>query len=185
VTEACDLEYRPLSPDCATGAFSCGHDEIDQWFLKKAHNHHGQLRSRVTTVHATNGDLLAFFALRITLEDENLLVKTDPIRAFANRRQFPALHLEYLAVASAHQKQQIGTIVMGQILDKFHDAVVHLGVPVLTLVPVDDGTLAFYERLGFHHYAAHKGMRNMMLPGKTVLDMREKALAQTAEEAEA
>lgn len=175
-----DLQYRPLSAACKIGAFSCGHADIDKWFLKKSHADHSHRRSRVTTIHAGDDDeILAFFSLKITLEEEALLVRGHPMRTWAMNRMFPALHLEYLAVAKAHQGQQLGTIVMGHVLDLYHGAVQSLGVPVLTLVPVDDRTLRFYERLGFHAYAEHKGRRNMMLPGATVVDMFEKAREQT------
>lgn len=176
MSDGIELQYRPLSDDCSRGAFSCGEPEIDKWFLKKSIEHHDKLKCRVTTVHyAGNEEIVAFFSLKIALEDERLLPTNDPMRDWASSRLFPALHLEWLAVAKDHQKKLIGTTIMGRVLEIFRDAVLETGLPVLTLVPINDRVRDFYQRLGFDAYAAHKQRRNMMLPGRSVLDMYDKA----------
>ncbi len=173
-----EIQYRPLSDECPRGAFSCGVPEIDKWFLKRSIEHQRDLKCRVTSVHlGDSNDVVAFFSLKITLEDERLLPKTNPLRAWANYRVYPALHLEWLAVDNAYQHQKVGTTIMGRVLEIFHQAVLDTGIPVLTLMPIDDAVQAFYASLGFESYAAHMGHRNMMLPGRTVLDMYEKAMA--------
>lgn len=172
-----ELEYRPLSDQCPRGAFSCGDPDIDEWFLKRSKGNHDGLKCRVTTVHiGAAPEVVAFYSLKIALEDERMLEKTNPMRFWAQNRIYPALHLEWLAVDKGHQKRQIGTAVMGRVLETFRDAVLETGIPVLTLVPINDEVQAFYAKLGFYAYAAHQKRRDMMLPGQSVLDMYEKAV---------
>ena len=175
------LRYEPLSAACPKGAFSCGDSDIDSWFLKRSHDQHDRLRCRVTTVHlGDNPAVVAFYSLRVTLEDETLLAPSNPIKFWATARVFPSLHLEWLAVHGPYQGKKIGTVIMGRVLETFRDAVLETGLPVLTLIPINDRVRAFYTRLGFDPYAAHKGRPNLMLPGQSVLDMYNKAKAQVA-----
>jgi GNAT superfamily N-acetyltransferase len=130
----------------------------------------------VTTAHlGDNPDVVAFYSLKITLEDERLLAPANPLKDWAAQRVFPSLHLEWLAVAEPFQGKKIGTVIMGRVLETFRDAVLETGLPVLTLVPINERVRTFYAGLGFDAYAAHKGRRNMMLPAQSVLDMYEKA----------
>jgi N-acetylglutamate synthase-like GNAT family acetyltransferase len=102
--------------------------------------------------------------------------------AACSKRVYPALHLEYVAVDKSCQHQDIGTDIMVRVLETFRRAVLELGVPVLTLVPLTQKLVDFYAELGFHRYAVHLGVRRMMLPAQTVLDMAAKAEAALAEQ---
>jgi len=171
-----DLQYRPLVDTCPRGAFRCGEPDLDKWFLKEGHRRHSDHNCRVTTVHIGD-DLnpIAFYALGLQLEDERYLTGDGPIRKRVISKVFPALHLEYVAVDKAYQGQDVGTDIMVRVIEVFRRSVLEFGLPVLTLVPLNEKLVAFYASVGFVRYAERLGQRRMMMPARTALELPERA----------
>jgi GNAT superfamily N-acetyltransferase len=172
------LQYRPLVDKCPRGAFGCGEPDLDQWFLKDACKRHDAHTCRVTTVHAADApEPIGFYAMALVLEEDRFLNGGGPIRNRVINKLYPALHLEYLAVRTDYQGAGIGKDMMGRVVETFLNAVLDMGVPVLTLAPLNNKLVTYYQGLGFSPYAQHIGERRMMLPAQTVLDMARKAEA--------
>jgi ribosomal protein S18 acetylase RimI-like enzyme len=170
------LRYEPLTDTCPKGAFSCGDATLDKWFTKESHKRHADHTCRVTTVHlGDNPAPVGYYAMGIILEEDRLLKGDGPIRRRVFQRVYPALHLEYIAVHTDFQGNDIGTDMMVRVIETFRKSVLDFGIPVLTLSPLNDDLVKFYEGIGFQKYAQHLGMKRMLLPAKTVLDMYEKA----------
>jgi GNAT superfamily N-acetyltransferase len=170
------LQYRPLADGCPRGAFRCGEPHLDKWFLKHAGKRHDAHTCRVTTVHLADApEPIGFYAMALVLESDRFLSGDGPIRNRVINKLYPALHLEYLAVDQDHQGEGVGTDMMGRIVGTYLNAVLEFGVPVLTLAPLNDKLVTFYEGLGFRPYAKHIGERRMMLPAQTIIDMARKA----------
>jgi ribosomal protein S18 acetylase RimI-like enzyme len=59
---------------------------------------------------------------------------------------------------------------MGRIVDTFLDAADRLGVPVMTLIALNERAAKLYEKMGFQRYGTSSPLR-MMLPAQSVLDL--------------
>jgi GNAT superfamily N-acetyltransferase len=171
------LQYRPLAEGCPRGAFRCGEADLDSWFFKQATKRHDDHTCRVTTVHLGDApDPVAFYAMGLVLEEDRYLKKDGgPISRRVFQRVYPALHLEYLAVDKSVQGNGIGVAVMFRALETFRWSVLEMGIPVLTIVPLNADLVDWYRQLGFQSYAQHLGLRRMMMPAKTILEAAAKA----------
>ena len=163
-------EFKPLAADLQREAFSCGDDGIDKWFRKKALDHHQNLKCRVNTAFSNDGVLLGFYAFCITVEDERLLDRNSNLKKYAILRCYPTLQIHYLGVQKEYQEKGLGTIIMGRIIDVFREAASTLGVPVMTLVALNDRVAKLYSKMGFVPYG-EKVSRRMLLPAQAALDL--------------
>ncbi|QTN02418.1 GNAT family N-acetyltransferase [Ochrobactrum sp. EEELCW01] len=179
------LEYRPLHGS-HVGAFSCGEHEIDKWFLKKALKEHKKFHSRVTVASFENSsDVVAAYALSVRLESEKSLLREEkqhwsPFKNFNN--VFVCLNLEYLAVATKYQRQGVGRIVMGRVLEDFASIAGMSSIQLLTGRAISRDVFNFYEQLGFIKYGADGKQPFMYLPVQSVLALIEETHAQDVAE---
>lgn len=179
------LEYRPLHGS-HVGAFSCGEHEIDKWFLKKALKEHKKFHSRVTVASFENSsDVVAAYALSVRLESEKSLLREEkqhwsPFKNFNN--VFVCLNLEYLAVATKYQRQGVGRIVMGRVLEDFASIAGMSSIQLLTGRAISRDVFNFYEQLGFIKYGADGKQPFMYLPVQSVLALIEETHAEDVAE---
>lgn len=176
------LEYRPLSVD-PRGAFSCDVPEIDKWF-HRCEMQHTKFRQRVTTVHFEGqAEIVAFYALSIKLEEERMLAPDDKQkwRSFnSSNRQFVCLNLDYLAVSKGRQKQGIGTVVLGRIIEEFAKIASMCGIELMTGSSLDQERFErFYGKLGFQTYGHAVNQPQLFLPALSAIA----AVAQVTTEA--
>ena len=164
------FEFKPLAADLWREAFSCGDADIDKWFRKKALDHHNSLRCRVHTAFSEGGTLIGFYAFCVAVEDERWLDKQSHLKNHALNRFFPALQIHYLGVQKEYQEKGLGTIIMGKIIEIFREAASTLGVPVMTLVALNERVAKLYTRMGFVPYGT-TGSRRMLLPAQAALDL--------------
>lgn len=132
----------------------------------------------MTVHHGEAAEPLGFYAICLVLESDRLLFGGGPIRNRALRGVYPALHLEYLAVAKEFQGSGIGSDMMSKALAVYRRAIVDFGVPVMTLVPLRNKLVKFYSDLGFVPYGGHVGERRMMLTAHQAMAAYEKAQAE-------
>lgn len=168
------VHYKPLSDD-PREAFSCGVAEIDKWF-KGCQSHHNKFRHRVTTVHnSDDGSIVAFYALSIKLESERMLTSSDKSAwrdSFnSSDQKFICLNLDYLAVASAHQRKFVGTVVMGRVIEEFANIAMSCGIEIMTGSAISTKIFQFYQRLGFKQYGFSQHTPQMFLPALSAIDV--------------
>lgn len=166
------LEFRHLDAACRRDGFSCGLHEIDKWFRKTSVRCHDGFKSRVTTAHFLgNTSPVGFYSLRIALEDESLLDRSDRHILRPERRVFASLQLEYIAVQRSLLGMGLGEQVLIHAVNAFHDVVLATGIVAMTLVAANERAVRFYERLAFRRYGS-AGSQRMLLPALTAVEMR-------------
>ena len=114
--------------------------------------------------------LVGFYACSNTLQDDRLLDRTSRLRRHSIGRYFPVLEIQYVGVQKEFQRRGIGSLIMGRIVASFRDAADTLGIPVMTLVALNDRAAALYSRFGFVSYG-DPGSRRMPLPATTALKL--------------
>lgn len=168
------LEYRPLH-EVHEGAFSCGEYEIDRWYKKKAREEHKKFHSRVTVANFENStEFVAIYALTVRLENEKALTQNDKKEWGGYKKVnnlFICLSLDYLAVSKKYQRNGVGKIVMGRVLEEFATIAQTSSIQLLTGRAIDTDVFKFYEKLGFQVYGSDQRQPFMYLPVQSVLTM--------------
>lgn len=169
------LEYKPLHGS-HVGAFSCGEHEIDRFFRKHALNEHKKFHSRVTVAffEGTN-EVAAFYALSVRLVNEKVLAKEENrtwLQRYRNfNNVFICLNLEYVAVARKHQRQGLGKVLMGRVLEEFATIAKSSSIQLITGRAIDRDVFEFYKQLGFQEYGTDANQPLMFLPAISVIEM--------------
>lgn len=171
-TELPALEYKPLH-EAHEGAFSCGENEIDRWYKKKARDEHKKFNSRVTVASFENSsEPVAIYALTVRLENEKGLTVNDKKKWNDYRKVnnlFICLNLDYLAVSRKYQRRGVGRIVMGRVLEEFATVAQTSSIQLLTGRAIDADIFKFYQQLGFQVYGSDARQPFMHLPVQSVL----------------
>lgn len=159
---------RPLDHVCNLHGFSCGEAVIDDWVRRDCMVMHERYRSRVVTYH--DGDdvnPIGLFSLKLVLEHEKQVRKSplDPGPWLTNA-YFPTLHLEYLGVCRNHQGLGMGKFMLMEVVERFCVLTEAVGVPALTLQPLDESLRPFYAARNFIDYGSDGGM---LLTAQTAL----------------
>ena len=173
-------EFKPLSASVAREAFSCGDDEIDRWFRKKALEFHDSCKGRVITVHHPSSEdgqaaqhPVAFFAFAIAPQPESHLDKSHRFRRYVVQphRCFLSLEIQYIAVRASRQNRNIGRLIMGWLVQHFIDAIDRFAIPVMTLNAINERAEKLYREFGFQKYG-DQASRRLMLPWQDALALR-------------
>ncbi len=155
---------EPLGPQHDRGAFCCGNEVIDKFFVERGLADHNRRKVRIRIARAESSDVLGFYSLvASTLAPKRILgvVKFGP-------RPIPAIYLAMIGVCEAIQGLQLGKALM---LDAFEQAISvadRVGAYCLWLQAVDERTVAFYEKLGFER--VEPGGLEMYIPIDTIVD---------------
>ncbi len=112
----------------------------------------------------------------ILLETDRYLKGPGPIRNRSVSGVYPALHLEYLGVDKRYEGSGLGTDMLTRALLVYVRAIIDMGIPVMTLVPLREKLIQFYSDRGFVSYATHLGERRMMLTAAAAIEAYEKAI---------
>lgn len=169
------LEYKPLHGS-HVGAFSCGEHELDRWFKKRALDEHKKYHARVT-VATFEGEAnpVAFYALSTRLVNERDLAKNEKNLWGQTYKKYDqvyiCLSLDYLAVAKKYQKQGLGKIIMGRVLDEFVTIAKMSSIQLLTGRAISRDVFQFYKNLGFLEYGTDSRQPSMFLAARTVIEM--------------
>lgn len=167
------IEFRRFADGCQR-TFLCGDRDIDGWFRTKARKAHERLLCQVETAHLPgNAQALGFYSLRLALEPETLLLKSERSFFPLYKSVFPTVQLEWLAVAKSMQRQGVGTVIMGRVLDRYYQIVRTLGDLPLTLVAANEEAKKFYTSLGFAPYGQGAGLPRLLLPAQSVIELIE------------
>lgn len=105
------------------------------------------------------------------MQDERLLDGSQRQLFRSVSKVFPSINIDYLAVDRRVQGNGIGKFLLGSAIEAFHKAIMIFGVPVMTLVAVDERTCEFYSKLGFRRFGPDVRQPRMLLPAQTVVDL--------------
>lgn len=145
-----------LRPDHDRSGFSCGREELDNWFKAiagQAERKSGSARVYVL-IDEEIGDgrvPIAFYALTAHS------VEFEPTPEAVRKRQSPhlpigAVLLGQLAVDADHQEEGIGTMLLKDVLEHVLAADQHVGVPLLVVDAIDEAAAGWYEGFGFKRF---------------------------------
>jgi ribosomal protein S18 acetylase RimI-like enzyme len=152
-----------------------GEPDIDKWFRKKAQSDHNRMKCRVVTGHLPgNPAPVGFYAASIKMElASDLPRESQPLLSWPGGR-FPALHLQYLAVARPMQRRGFGTVLMGAVVDDFYGVAIRSGIVALTVAAINARTAEFYRKMGFVDFG-EKGISqpSLFLPAVSVIEARD------------
>jgi hypothetical protein len=65
--------------------------------------------------------------------------------------------------------------MLGRALLTYRRAIIDIGIPVMTLVPLTEKLVSFYADRGFVRYGAHQGHRRMMLTAQKAIKAYDEA----------
>jgi ribosomal protein S18 acetylase RimI-like enzyme len=161
-----DLQVEPLDAQHERGTFTCGVESLDAYLRTQA----GQdIRRRANAVFvlvatATPMEVLGYFPLCATA----LPPGDVPVAARKHIPHYPlvsATLIGRLAVATSHQGQGLGQILLASALRKAFEASRAVGSSMVVVDAIDERAAAFYAGHGFVRLP--ESMR-LLLPMRTI-----------------
>ncbi|MCE1183357.1 MAG: GNAT family N-acetyltransferase [Rhodocyclales bacterium] len=155
---------RPLDADIATTDFHCGQSALDDYIQHYANQ--DVKRSLARAFIATPAELPQQLAGYFTLSAASISASELPetLRRKLPRYPLPVALLGRLAVASHHQGQGLGGILLADALLKVCQASQVLAMAGMIVDAKDDKASAFYRHHGFIPMPGQTG--RMLLPAK-------------------
>ncbi|MHA7777177.1 GNAT family N-acetyltransferase [Roseibium sp. M-1] len=150
------LKFEPFDPDSHDRtAFSCGVDQVDNYFKKTANKLQNAGNVRVSVLLAADGELLGFYAVNAhSVAYDNLPKKYARTRP--SHGSIPAAYISMIGVDQRFQGQGLGGILLVEALKKLARASEALGIAVVLMDVLDCGDegktnrrLALYSGYGF------------------------------------
>lgn len=139
-------DIEPLSSNHDRQSFSCGVDILDEYFRRFARQHAAANVSR-TYVAANKTEILGFYSLAMSgIRKENLPSKY--ISRFPNF-PLPVARLARLAVASRHQRQGLGELLLADALQRCLRLSAEIGMIGMIVDAKDERARGWYERFEF------------------------------------
>lgn len=140
----CSIEpLDPLKHDRA--AFSCGVEQVDNFFRKTANKLMQAGNSRVWVMAGESGTVIGFYAVNgHSIRFDELpprYARTRPAHG-----QIPAAYISMIGVASAHQGQGLGGALLVDALKRLAAAAEALGLAVVVLDVLNCGDAERTER---------------------------------------
>lgn len=158
-------------------AFSCGVDQVDNYFKKTANKLSNADNARVFVMRAPTGEVIGFYALNAHTIDYQ-----DLPRKFARARpahgSIPAAFLSMIGVDTRYAGHGYGGDLLADALLRVSQAAVNVGIAVVVLDVLDDGNpdlvarrKALYAEYGFEPLPSDP--LRMFLPMATVRKLLE------------
>jgi GNAT superfamily N-acetyltransferase len=167
-----ELLFARHSDSSSRVDIKCGDHDIDKWYRNHSLRDHISKKHVVTCAFAADDKAkpIGFFALSTIAEEANVLPDVGYRPFHGNGLYFPCLRMVYLAVDTKHQSKGIGTVMMGRVITEFANIGEAIGLPMMTLTPLNDRVRKFYGDLGFQKF--RKGF-DMFLPLASAIEARD------------
>lgn len=162
--------FDPAKHDRA--AFSCGVEQVDNFFKKTANKLAKADNARVYVMTAPDGAVIGFYALNAHAIDYTNLPKkyarTRPVHG-----SIPAAFISMIGVDHRSAGQGYGGDLLVDALLRITQAAEHLGIAIVVLDVLDDGKPELVERraklyAGYGFQPLHSNPLRMFLPIETV-----------------
>ena len=139
-------DIEPLSSDHDRRSFTCGVDALDEYLHRFARQHAAAKISR-TYVAALGAEVLGFYSLAMSgISKVNL-----PAKHVSRFPDFPmpVARLARLAVATQHQRQGLGELLLGDALQRCLRLSTEIGMIGIIVDAKDEQARRWYERYEF------------------------------------
>lgn len=150
------LKFEPFDPDKHDRtAFSCGIDQVDNYFRKTANKLQKAGNVRVSVLLGADNQLLGFYAVNAHTVDYAELPKKYA-RTRPNHGSIPAAYISMIGVDQRFQGNGLGGVLLVEALKNLARASETLGIAVVLMDVLDCGDesatrrrLALYTDYGF------------------------------------
>jgi ribosomal protein S18 acetylase RimI-like enzyme len=150
------LKFEPFDPDeHDRTAFSCGVDQVDNYFKRTANKLQKAGNVRLSVLLAADGELLGFYAVNAHSVAYDKLPKKYA-RARPSHGSIPAAYISMIGVDQRFQGKGLGGIMLVEALKKLASASEALGIAVVLMDVLDCGDdvatsrrLELYQSYGF------------------------------------
>lgn len=163
------LRIEPLADASALEGFSCGESEVDRNVEKCCKWHETYIRRAFCAFLGTEKSSCGFYCISISASESKYLDE-KLVRASGGGNYIPFIYLNYLAVSSPYQNNQIGTILLMHALARCAYVIKNIGVHGVALHALNDRSAGLYDRYGFREHGKNK-FPFMILPALSVLDL--------------
>ena len=136
----------PLSEGHNLDLFSCGHDSLTNWLVKRARSNHRSGASRVFIVSTESGEVAGYYALAAG----SVSHKISPGRIRRNTPDpIPVAVLGRLAKHIEHEGRGIGSGMLKDALLRTQQLSSDIGIRALICHAIDEQAKRFYLHHGF------------------------------------
>ena len=148
-----DIEFSsPACEDCPQ--FDCDNHLINTWFSGSSQGEHGLYNCSVRHVRLKGEpDIVGFYALKLVMEPKSDFVSSKFAKALIGSDKITAIHLQWLAVRAGFERRQIGTVMVGRVLDDAYGVIKRVGAHALTVKYMGSASERLYRKSGFADYA--------------------------------
>lgn len=166
-----DLRILPLDREHDRKSFRCGEPSLDEYLRRYA----GQdIRRRVNRVFVAvpveaPREIVAYYSLSAGSLDADAL--PEAYRRRLPRYPVPVVLLGRLAVATIHQGQGVGAVLLADALRRVAGASRVMAVYAVVVDALDERAADFYRKLGFIELPSRPG--TLFLPLDSFLDLSE------------
>lgn len=158
------VEIRPFSTATVVNRFCCGRKPIDRFLKNKARKADRRFENRTFCAHiGTSNIAIGYYSLQIGADSVADLPDGNETY-LKNYVAFPAVHLNFLGVHEAFQRQGLGEYLLMDVFTKVARISDYAGFYALTLQSLDDDSTAFYTSLGFAVYSENLRQPKMLYP---------------------
>ncbi len=129
-------------------SFSCGNQALDIYLHKQARQ---DMKKKVSVcfVHAApDNTVIGYYTLSngsIPRDD----LPTTQLHKLPRYEHLPVTVLGRLAIDQAHQRKNLGTLLLVDAQKRSYDAATEIGSLAVFVDPIDETATRFYERFGF------------------------------------
>jgi GNAT superfamily N-acetyltransferase len=160
------LIIKPLDPAMDRAAFTCGEEELDEFFKTHAAEHHEKHLARVYVALYENR-IVGYYWL---VAQSRALDTSPELSGKLERVAFaPCVCLGMLATHADLQGNGIGRALMMHAFGQTLAVAEHVGVYALTLEAIDQDKADTYERWGFQYFI--EGDLWMYIPVATIREL--------------
>lgn len=169
---------EPFDPDKHDRtAFSCGVEQVDNFFKRTANKLAKADNARVYVMTAPDGAIIGFYALNAHAIDYQDLPKKYA-RTRPAHGSIPAAFLSMIGVDQRYSGQGFGGDLLVDALLRVAQAAEHVGIAVVVLDVLDDGNPELIERriklyAGYGFQPLPSNPLRMYLPVATIMEMLE------------
>jgi ribosomal protein S18 acetylase RimI-like enzyme len=165
-----NLQIHRLTDGQVLADFDSGEDEVDR-HIPKCCDWHERYRNRVFCAFLPARSLaVGYYCLGVSATESKYLDEAI-IRSSDRYGYVPFVYLNYLAVRSQYQGNNIGTILLMNALQKSAHVVRNIGIYGVALHALNDRSAGLYDRYGFRTFGDTGKYPFMILPAQSLLDL--------------
>lgn len=165
------IRIAPLIESTALEDFDSGEREIDRAALG-CFDYHVRYRRRVYCAHiGDDPSVVGFYCLGLSGTDANSIPNSLINKEGYFSPYMPLVYLHYLAVRKDLQRNGIGSILLGNFLDRCVDVMKNIGIYGVGLHALNVRLAEMYSRFRFHPVDENANRPFMVLPVQALIEL--------------